>query len=148
MDKKFNVGIIGCGNISSVYLDVCKRFNFINIIACSDMIKERAISKAEEHNIPNACSIDEILRSDNIELVLNLTTPQAHTEVSTAILEGGKHLYSEKPLSLKPDQAKKLFCISEKKKMKIGCAPDTFLGAGFQTCRKIIDDGAIGEPAV
>lgn len=143
--SKINVGVIGCGEISSFYLKSCKQFNILNIHSCADIIEERAIIKAREFNIPNMCSVNELLDNPQIDVVLNLTVPQAHAEVGVAALQAGKHLYSEKPLAVKCDDAQKMLNIAEKKKLLVGCAPDTFLGGGLQTCRKIIDDGLIGD---
>lgn len=144
--SKVNIGIIGCGNISSVYLDVCKRFGILNMVACSDIVEERARAKAKEFNIPKVYSVDKLLADPDIDIVLNLTIPQVHSEIGIAALKAGKHIYNEKPLTVKLDDAKKMLRIAEEKRLLVGCAPDTFLGGGLQTCRKIIDDGLIGEP--
>jgi predicted dehydrogenase len=141
---KMNVGIIGCGEISRFYIDSCKKFNNLNIFACADIIEEKAEAISKEFCL-KAYSINHLLGDPQIDVILNLTVPQAHAKVGLAALEAGKHLYNEKPLAFKCDDAKKMLNIAEKKRLLIGCAPDTFLGGGLQTCRKIIDDGLIGE---
>ncbi|HPO90932.1 MAG TPA: Gfo/Idh/MocA family oxidoreductase [Victivallales bacterium] len=139
------IGIIGCGNISNTYLKNAAKFKDIELVACADIKMEAAQKKAEEFNI-KALSVDEILSDSEIELIVNLTVPQAHTEVNLAALKAGKHVYCEKPFALDLDDASKIVELAKKKKLRVGSAPDTFLGAGYQTCRKIIDDGKIGKP--
>ncbi|MEZ0536543.1 Gfo/Idh/MocA family protein [Caldicellulosiruptoraceae bacterium PP1] len=144
--EKVKVGIIGCGNISGIYLKNCtKLFNILEVKAVSDIIKERAIEKAKEYNIPNVYTVEELLNDDEIKIVINLTIPNAHYEVCKKALEAGKHVYVEKPLSITREQGQELLNLSKEKGLRIGCAPDTFLGGGIQTCRKIIDDGWIGD---
>ncbi len=104
-----------------------------------------AKTKADAHNIQNM-SIDELLQNENINIILNLTTPQAHTEVNIKALQAGKHVYCEKPFAISRSDGKKVLQLAKEKNLLVGCAPDTFLGGGIQTCRKIIDDGEIGKP--
>ena len=144
--KKMNVGIIGCGNISSTYFKAGSIFEIINIKACSDIIMEKAYERAKEFNIPNPCTVNELLSDPEIEIVLNLTTPGAHAEISLAALNAGKNVHSEKPLAATREDGKKILETAKRKKLLVGCAPDTFMGGGIQTCRKLIDDGWIGEP--
>ncbi len=139
------VGIIGCGNISGIYLQAKAKFPILNIVACADIIPERAQAVAEEYDIA-AISVQEMLDSDEIEIVINLTIPAAHASISSAILLSGKHSYSEKPMALTAAEGKALLELSAEKGLRHGGAPDTFLGAGIQTCVKLIDDGWIGEP--
>lgn len=115
-------------------------------MAVADLISERAEAKAEEYNIPKACSVDELLDDPEIEIVINLTIPNAHAQVCLAALEAGKNVYVEKPLAITREDGKKIIDLADKKGLLVGGAPDTFLGAGIQTCRKIIDDGWIGTP--
>jgi predicted dehydrogenase len=144
--EKVKVGIVGCGNISDIYLKNCTQtFEILEVVACADLIRERAEAKAEEYNI-KACSTEELLKDPEIGIVLNLTIPKAHAEVSLAALEAGKHVYSEKPLAVTREDGKKILEVAKAKGLLVGNAPDTFLGAGLQTCRKLIDDGWIGEP--
>jgi len=143
--RKMKVGIIGCGNISGNYLYWAKRFDILEIAACADLVPERAQARAAEHGI-RACSVEELLRDPEIETVVNLTIPRAHAGVNTAILRAGKHAYTEKPFAVTRKQGEKVLALAERKKLLVGGAPDTFLGGGIQTCRKLIDDGAIGQP--
>ena len=140
------VGIIGCGNISGVYFEAGKTFDILDIVACADIIHDRAQAKAEEHRIPNACSVEELLADPEIEIVVNLTIPRPHAEVGLAALEAGKSVHNEKPLAIALEDGRRLLEVARRKGLRIGCAPDTFLGGGLQTCRKLIDDGWIGEP--
>jgi len=145
--KKIKIGIIGCGNISDIYLQNCtKMFDSIEIKAVADMIPEKAKAKSIEYNIPKVYSVDELLADDEIKIVLNLTIPLAHAQISMAALNAGKSVYSEKPLAINREDGKKIIDLAERKGLLVGCAPDTFLGGGIQTCRKLIDDGWIGKP--
>jgi predicted dehydrogenase len=144
--KRTKIGVIGCGNISGAYLGAGERFEILEIAACADLIPERAKAKSEEFKIPRACTVDELLATDEIEIVVNLTIPHAHAEVALAALQAGKHTYSEKPFAVTRDEGRRVMELAEEKGLLVGCAPDTFLGAGGQTSRKLIDDGWIGEP--
>ena len=144
--SKVKVGIIGCGNISGIYMENCKKaFSNVELVACADIVHERAEAKAEEFNI-KALSVDELLADSEIKIVLNLTIPKAHAEVSLSILEAGKNVYVEKPLAVTREEGKKVLDTAKAKGLIVGSAPDTFLGAGIQTCKKLIDDGWIGTP--
>jgi predicted dehydrogenase len=140
------VGLIGTGNISGIYLENGKLFENIEIVACADMFVDRAQAKAQQYGVPKACSVDELLADPTIEIVINLTIPKAHGEVALAVLEAGKHVYNEKPLALSREEARRMLDLAAAKGLRVGCAPDTFLGAGLQTCRQLIDQGVIGEP--
>jgi len=140
------IGIIGCGNISGIYFKAGKTFSNLEIAACADLDIERAKAKAEENDVPKACTPDELLADPNIEIVVNLTIPSAHHSVCKAALNAGKHVYVEKPLTVTRDEGQELVELAVSKGLRIGGAPDTFLGGGLQTCRKLIDDGWIGEP--
>jgi predicted dehydrogenase len=144
--KKIKVGVIGCGNISGIYFKNSKLLESIDIVACSDLYIERAKAKAEEFGIPKACTVEELLSDPDIQIVLNLTIPKAHVQVSLAALEAGKNVYCEKPLAITKEDGLKVLESAKAKGLLVGCAPDTFLGGGIQTCRKLIDDGWIGEP--
>ena len=141
-----HVGIIGCGNISGIYLENSKIFDAINVVAVADIDPDRAQDRATQYGIPKACSVEELLADPDIDLVVNLTTPDAHGPVALAVLNAGKHVYNEKPLAVTRDEARALLDLAAQKGLRVGCAPDTFLGGGLQTCRKLIDDGWIGEP--
>ena len=140
------VGVVGCGNISNIYFETAKRLDILEVAACADLDGERAKIKAAEHGIPKACSVAELLADPEIQIVINLTIPKAHFEVCKAALDAGKHTYVEKPLSLTREQGRELLETAKAKGLRVGGAPDTFLGAGLQACRKVIDDGLIGEP--
>jgi predicted dehydrogenase len=142
-----NVGIIGCGAISGIYLEnLTRRFRDARVVACADLIAERAKAAAEKHGVAKACTVAELLHDRDVEIVLNLTIPKAHAAVSLAALAAGKHVYLEKPLAVTRADGERVMKAARKAGRRVGGAPDTFLGAGIQTCRKLIDDGAIGRP--
>lgn len=140
------VGVIGCGAISPAYFSAAKHFPVLQIVACADMNPDSAAAKAKDFNVPRACSVDELLADPAIEIVLNLTVPKAHAEVSLRAIEAGKHVYLEKPLGVNREEGANLIAAARASGLSVGCAPDTFLGAGIQTARKLIDDGLIGRP--
>jgi predicted dehydrogenase len=144
--QKLKLGLVGCGNISDVYIQNCAKWPVTEIVACADRIAERARDKAKQYGIPKACSVKEIMEDPGIDLVLNLTTPQSHAEVYLAALKAGKHAYSEEPLAINLQDGKDILQLARKKGRLVGCAPDTFLGGRLQMCRKLIDDRAIGQP--
>jgi predicted dehydrogenase len=146
MSTPVKVGIIGCGNISSIYLKNAARLEAIEVVACADLIAERAQGRADEFGVPCALSVVELLADPEIEIVINLTTPNAHAEVGLAALRAGKSVYNEKPLAISRTEGAEMLRLAEENGLRVGGAPDTFLGAGIQTCRKLIDDGWIGEP--
>jgi len=146
MSNRLKVGIIGCGNISKVYAEAGRRFHEIEIVSCADLDLERARALAAEQGIPRAVRVEQLIADPEISLVINLTVPAVHAAISQEIVKAGKHVYSEKPLALKRREARELMGLAREKNLRVGCAPDTFLGAGLQTCRKLIDEGAIGEP--
>ena len=146
MANKLGVGIIGCGNISEIYLtNLSKRFDSVKLIACADMLADRSKAKAEKHGI-EALSVAEMLARKDIDIIVNLTIPLVHAEVSLQAIAAGKHVYTEKPLSAWRADGKKVMEAAAKKGVYVGGAPDTFLGAGIQTCKDIIASGAIGIP--
>jgi len=143
--RKVGVGIIGCGNISTSYLKAARQFPILDIKAVADMRSEAAERRGAEFGVPGM-RVDQMLKRDDIEIVINLTVPLAHTDVSLAVLNAGKHVHSEKPLGVNLVEAGKVMELAAQKNLRVGCAPDTFLGGGHQTVRKLIDDGAIGTP--
>jgi len=143
--RRVKMGIIGCGMISDTYFAAAKKFNVIEVIACSDIIPERAQAKEAEYGC-KAMTNEELLAHPEIEIVLNLTPPQVHSEIAIATLNAGKHAYSEKPFGVDAADAAKVMALAKEKGLRVGCAPDTFLGGGLQTCRKLLDDGWIGKP--
>ena len=146
MVEKVKVGVIGCGNISRIYLEQSRTFDILEVKAVSDMDMDRAKAKAKEHDIPCVYTVDQLLADDEIEMVLNITPPGAHGEIGLRALEAGKSVYNEKPFAVFRDDGQKMLALADKKGLRVGCAPDTFMGAGLQTCRRLIDDGAIGTP--
>ncbi len=147
MDK-VKVGVIGCGRISPQYLDnLVKRFPFcLDVVTCADIVREAAETRARDYGIPRVLTVEDLLSDPQIEIVVNLTVPAAHFEVNMAALESGKHVYAEKPLAVTREEGRILIETAQAKGLRIGGAPDTFLGAGLQTCRKLVDEGWIGKP--
>jgi predicted dehydrogenase len=139
------IGIIGCGNISDIYLTNGARFPDLRVAAVADLVRERAEAQAAKYSV-RALTVDHLLADPGIDLVINLTVPQAHGAVALRALESGKSVYNEKPLAISRDDARRMLDLARSKGLLVGCAPDTFMGAGLQTCRKLIDDGVIGEP--
>lgn len=144
--QQTRVGVIGCGKISGAYFNTNKTFNFFDIVACADLDLERAKGSAAEYGIAKACSVDELLADPDIGFVINLTIPQAHGPITLAALEAGKSVYNEKPFTVTREEAQKAITLAKERGLRVGSAPDTFLGGGHQTCRKLVDEGAIGEP--
>jgi predicted dehydrogenase len=144
--KKVKIGIIGCGNISGIYMQNAPTFDILELKACADLLPERAKAQAEKYNIPNVMSVEQLLADPEIEIVVNLTIPNAHFAVAMAALEAGKSVYNEKPLAIASEDARKMLALAASKGLRVGCAPDTFMGAGIQTCIKLIEDGVIGKP--
>jgi len=142
--SELRVGIIGCGNISTAYLELAPRFVGYSIVACSDLNRELAEAQAAQFNC-RALSVDELLADATINLIVNLTVPAAHYEVSRAILTAGKHVYSEKPYVLSLDEGNSLKTLADKNNVRIGSAPDTFLGGSHQRARVCIDADMIGR---
>jgi predicted dehydrogenase len=138
------VGIVGCGVISEHYAENAPAFDF-ELAACADIQHSYAEALAAKHGI-GALALDELIADAAIDVVLNLTPPSAHAEVTRAALAAGKHVYSEKPLAPDAATATELVAEAERRGLLLGCAPDTFLGGAFQAARALIDDGAIGEP--
>lgn len=138
------IGIIGCGTISTIYLNNLRHFPHLNLVACADLDPQRAEDKAKAHGI-RPLTPEALLKSD-VELIVNLTIPRAHATVNRQILEAGKHLYCEKPLGLTTEECLETLSLAKRQNLQIGCAPDTLLGAGIQTTWKLLRDGWIGRP--
>lgn len=143
--EKMKVGIIGTGNISSIYLQNGSKFEAVEVVACADLDVERAKAKGEEYGI-RGCSVEELLADPEIGMVINLTIPQAHASVCLQALEAGKHVYVEKPFAVTLEEGKAVIELAKRKGLLVGSAPDTFLGGGLQTAIKVIEDGWIGTP--
>ena len=144
MAKCMNVGIIGCGNISAAYMELSPLFKGIKVVACADMNQDAAEARAKQFGL-RAESVDGLLKSNDVDIVVNLTIPAAHYEVSKSIIDAGKHVYSEKPFVLSVSEGKDLLRRAAKKGVRVGSAPDTFLGGAHQQARHLIDSGAIGK---
>jgi predicted dehydrogenase len=142
----FGVGVIGCGNISKQYLANLARFPDVAVVICADADTGRARDQAAAYGVPRWGSAADALGHPGVQLIVNLTVPAAHAEVSAAAIAAGKHVWSEKPLTLDVATARGLLDQAEAAGVRVGCAPDTVLGAGLQTARRLIDAGAIGRP--
>lgn len=140
------VAIVGAGVISKQYLANLTVYPDLRVIAIADLDVERARAKGERYGIPVTGDLDTVLGLDDVEIVVNLTVPAAHADVARAALKAGKHVYGEKPLVTDRADGEKLLAEAEDAGLRIGCAPDTFLGAGLQSARRAIEAGAIGEP--
>ena len=144
MNKVFKVGLIGCGHIAETYFRAEKYFNNIKIIKCADINLKAAIKCSKEYGI-KFLSVNEILKDQEVEIILNLTIPKAHYEISKKALLNGKHVYSEKPLAINLKDGKELLKISRRKKLYLGNAPDTFLGGGIQKSKELVEKNIIGK---
>lgn len=142
--NSIKVGLIGCGNISDAYLKAAPQFSALEIVACADINERAAEEKAKAYGI-KALSVDAFLSDPDIKIILNLTTPQHHVDVALNAISAGKHTYSEKPLAVSLEEAFLLVSEAKSKGLRVGCAPDTFLGGAHQTARKVIDSGIIGD---
>lgn len=141
---KLGVGIIGCGNISSAYLKLAPMFKDIEVRGVADINLDAAKAQGEKFDVA-AHSVEDLLAQENIDIVVNLTIPNAHFEVTKRILLAGKHAYSEKPLVLTLEEGEELRSLADEKGLRVGSAPDTFLGGTHQQARQMIDDGSIGR---
>ncbi|CAM4004735.1 Gfo/Idh/MocA family protein [Lederbergia lenta] len=144
--SKIKIGIIGCGNISSIYMQNIPSFDHLELVACADLDVNRARAQAEKYQLSQAYTVKEILADPNIDLIINLTIPKAHAEVCIQVLEAGKHVYVEKPLAVTREEGKSILDVAQKNGLLVGSAPDTFLGAGIQTALHLIESGEIGVP--
>jgi predicted dehydrogenase len=146
MPLPIRVGLVGCGNISTIYLRNTARFENLKVVAVADIDAAHARGQATAFNIPTVLTPRELYESADIDVVLNLTIPAAHAEVAFEALRHGKSVYNEKPLAIDRKAGAELVALAREKKLRIGCAPDTFLGSGLQNARSLVDAGAIGTP--
>ncbi len=146
--KTVKIAMIGVGCISGIYLDnITKVFKEIELIGVCDLVRERAENAQKNYGVPKIYeTMHDAFADPEVDIVLNLTRPYEHFEVTKAALEAGKHVYSEKPLGASLEEGIQLRALAEEKGLMLGGAPDTFLGAGIQSCRRLIDDGFIGQP--
>jgi predicted dehydrogenase len=148
MDKTVKIAMIGTGDISGIYLqNITQMYKEIELIGVCDLVREKAEAAREKYNVPKLYeTMYDAFKDPEVDIVLNLTRPYEHFGVSSEALKAGKHVYSEKPLGATFEEGTELVRLAEEKGLMLGGAPDTFLGAGIQTCRKLIDDGYIGRP--
>jgi predicted dehydrogenase len=146
MAPKLRIGVVGCGKISGKYLATAKKFPVLDIVACADLIPKAAKTVAADFKIPKVLTTPQLLADPEIDIVLNLTVPKAHAEISIAALNAGKHVYTEKPLGVTRHEGEAILKAAAKNKKLVCGAPDTFLGSGQQTARQAIDSGQIGRP--
>ncbi len=144
MAERFRVGVIGCGNISGAYFQAAQSFKMLDYACCADVDAARAQQRAAEFHC-RAVSVDELLNDPAIDAVLNLTTPAYHAAIDLAALRAGKHVYAEKPFALTLAEGQQIMQEAAARNLRVGSAPDTFLGGSHQCVRKLIDDGWIGE---
>lgn len=146
MSEAIGIGVIGCGNISPQYFKGAKLYSQIEIVACADLDLALAESRSEEFGVARALSVDELLADPEVEIVLNLTTPQFHAPINKRILEAGKHAYCEKPFATNREEGREVLELAAKRGLRVGCAPDTFLSSPLQTARTLVDEEYIGKP--
>jgi predicted dehydrogenase len=144
--RPLRVGVVGLGSVSGPYLANLLRSELVEVVACSDAVVERAAQRAAEYGVPRVLATEDLLADPGIDLVVNLTVPAAHAPITLAALRAGKHVWSEKPLAISRDEGEEVLREARERDLEVGCAPDTVLGAGLQTARRLIDSGAIGEP--
>ena len=145
--RKVGLGIVGCGFISEIYLkNIRSMFETLELVGVCDLFYEKAEGVAAEYRCKAYATYDSLVRDEKIELVLNLTRPSEHFAVCMAALGAGKHVYTEKPLGATLDEGRRIMAEAKKRGLTVGCAPDTVLGAGLQTARRLIDSGEIGQP--
>jgi predicted dehydrogenase len=144
--KPLNAGVIGCGVISGQYLASFDRLEAVNLVAVADLDPDRAAAAAEGRNGVRACTVTELLSAADVDLVVNLTVPDAHAEIALQAIAAGKSVYGEKPLAATTAEARAVLQAAAKAEVIVGCAPDTVLGTGVQTARAAIDAGLIGAP--
>jgi len=146
MTGPVGVGIVGAGVISQTYLENLTSFPDVKVVAIGDLIPERAKAKADEHGVPSWGTLEDVLGNPEVELVVNLTIPESHIEVSSQAVAAGKHVWTEKPLGLDREGARQLLKDADAAGVRVGSAPDTILGPGFQSAKRAIAEGVIGTP--
>lgn len=146
MSSPVRVGLIGCGKISGAYFDGCRNYELLQVQACADLDAALAARTAAAQGLAFGGSVEALLARDDVDVIVNLTIPAAHTAINRAALAAGKHVYCEKPLALSPADTAAVVAAAKAQGLRMASAPDTFLGAGLQTARRAIDDGLIGTP--
>jgi len=140
------IAVIGCGNISDQYLGNLVRFPDVAVLACADLDRDRAATQAAKYGIPHSGDLATVLAMPEVELIVNLTVPAVHASVALQAIRAGKHVYGEKPFALSVQEAQAVTAAANECGVQLGNAPDTFLGAGLQTARRLIEEGRIGTP--
>jgi predicted dehydrogenase len=140
------IGVVGCGNVSRMYLPILARIPDLDVVAVADVDADRAEQTKNEFDIPRASSPDELIADPAVDIVVNLTPIAVHTKVSKAALTAGKHVYSEKSLATSTAEAAELVEEARRRDLALGCAPDTLMGSGFEVAREAVASGAIGRP--
>jgi len=140
------IAVIGCGNISDQYLANLVRFPDVAVLACADLDRNRAANQAAKYGVPHSGDLATVLAMPEVELVVNLTIPAVHASVALQAIRAGKHVYGEKPFALSVQEAQTVTTAATECGVQLGNAPDTFLGAGLQTARRLIEEGRIGTP--
>jgi len=144
--NKLRVGLIGCGVISDIYLQTIQKHEILDVVACASLDPEESRAKAEQYGIQRSCSPEQIIDDPDIDCILNLTIPSAHTAINLAALNAGKHVYAEKPFATNVTDGRMTVELAREKGLYVGSAPDTFLGGRWQTCRRLIEEDVIGRP--
>jgi len=144
--KKLAVGLLGCGDVSDIYFQNCARLDALSVVACASLHIEKARAKAAKYSVPRVCTVDQLIKAPEVEVVLNLTSPKVHAELNLVALTAGKHVYTEKPLASTLVEGAEILALARSRGLRVGSAPDTFLGARLQACRRALDSGLVGEP--
>ncbi|WP_342669979.1 Gfo/Idh/MocA family oxidoreductase [Domibacillus iocasae] len=140
-----NVGLIGCGNISGIYLENSRYYESFTIIACADLDRTKAEEAGVKYSVPHVMDVDELIALPDIDIVLDLTVPHAHADIAVRAIEQKKHVYSEKPLAITIEDGKRIVEKATEYGVMAGSAPDTFLGGSIQLAGQMIEDGVIGK---
>lgn len=146
LNEPVRVGVVGCGAISAAYFKMAAQLPVLNMVACADLDREKAQARTAEFSVPRILSVEDLLADPEVEVVLNLTVPKAHAPIALEALRHGKHTFAEKPLGINRSEGRAILDAAAQAGLRVGCAPDTFLGAGIQTARQVIDQGIIGRP--
>ena len=144
--EPIGIAVVGCGNISDQYLTNLVRFPDVKVVACADIDLSRASAQAAKYGVPRSADLATVLEMPDVELIINLTIPAVHASVALQAIRSGKHVYGEKPFALSIEEAQTITAAAAEHKVKLGNAPDTFLGAGLQTARRVIEADHIGTP--
>jgi predicted dehydrogenase len=140
------IGVLGCGVISGIYIETAQKIDVVELVAVADVNPEAARYRAEQYGVPRALSPEELLADPEVEIVINLTPNHLHFEAAMRVIEAGKSVYNEKPMTVHREESERLLAAAAERGLRVGAAPDTFFGGAWQTARKAIDDGLIGEP--